>query len=129
MVSLPFSVNHGNATGRSLDCRFSGFSEPLAKGFTIDRLRDDRRPPGQKQGLRCPVFLSHNPPMNYGYTRASKEEQDPALQLTALKLAGSERIFYSSTNSNPASAMPACSTSDSWPLSLKIWRTRSQTHW
>ena len=45
--------------------------------------------PQQKQDLRCPVLLSHYGVMKCGYAR----DQNPALQLAALKRAGCKSIF------------------------------------
>ncbi len=41
----------------------------------------------------CPVIQSENRPMKIGYARVSTTDQNPALQLTALKREGCEKIF------------------------------------
>lgn len=41
-----------------------------------------------KSGLECPVCLSHNQTMKYGYARVSTDDQNTALQIAALKKAG-----------------------------------------
>ena len=45
------------------------------------------------QGVACCISLLHNGLMKYGYARVSTFDQNPALQLAALKKAACREVF------------------------------------
>ena len=47
----------------------------------------------QTKGLTCVKYQVQNGAMKYGYARVSTDDQNPALQLAALKKAGCQTVF------------------------------------
>ncbi len=57
--------------------------------------------------MQRPVLLSHNAGMKYGYARVSTDDQNTAMQLTALKRAGCKKIFKDEGLSGATAQRPA----------------------